>query len=122
MFLNLWSSCWNGHLLNLVPAQLIETTVAMATLKTHNFTTLTLKVVFNKHHDKTKTVAIISGGGSGHEPAHAGFVGHGMLSAAVCGEVFASPSAAAGETDPVSTGFCHALLFVLCNDALCYAL
>jgi len=37
-------------------------------------------------------VALISGGGSGHEPAHAGFVGRGMLSAAVCGEVFASPS------------------------------
>lgn len=37
-------------------------------------------------------VAIISGGGSGHEPAHAGYVGEGMLTAAICGEVFASPS------------------------------
>ena len=37
-------------------------------------------------------VALISGGGSGHEPSHAGFVGRGMLTAAVCGEVFASPS------------------------------
>ena len=37
-------------------------------------------------------VAIISGGGSGHEPAHAGFVGEGMLDAAVCGEVFTSPT------------------------------
>src|SRR5947209_13886476 len=37
-------------------------------------------------------VAIISGGGSGHEPAHAGFVGPGLLSATVCGDVFASPS------------------------------
>lgn len=37
-------------------------------------------------------VAIVSGGGSGHEPAHAGFVGPGLLSAAVCGDVFASPS------------------------------
>jgi len=41
--------------------------------------------------DKNK-VALISGGGSGHEPAHAGFVGEGMLNAAVCGDVFASPS------------------------------
>ena len=41
---------------------------------------------------KLDQVAIISGGGSGHEPAHAGFVGKGMLTAAVCGEVFASPS------------------------------
>lgn len=36
-----------------------------------------------------------AGGGSGHEPAHVGYVGKGMLSAAVCGEVFASPSAEA---------------------------
>ncbi|KAJ7243360.1 hypothetical protein O6H91_Y433900 [Diphasiastrum complanatum] len=37
-------------------------------------------------------VAVISGGGSGHEPAHAGYVGNGMLTAAICGDVFASPS------------------------------
>ncbi|EFJ15518.1 hypothetical protein SELMODRAFT_271610 [Selaginella moellendorffii] len=37
-------------------------------------------------------VALLSGGGSGHEPAHAGYVGPGMLTAAVCGDVFASPS------------------------------
>jgi dihydroxyacetone kinase len=37
-------------------------------------------------------VAIVSGGGSGHEPAHGGYVGPGMLSAAVAGEVFTSPS------------------------------
>ena len=37
-------------------------------------------------------VALISGGGAGHEPAHAGYVGEGMLTAAVSGEVFTSPS------------------------------
>ncbi|WP_018931151.1 dihydroxyacetone kinase subunit DhaK [Gracilibacillus lacisalsi] len=37
-------------------------------------------------------VGIVSGGGSGHEPAHAGFVGKGMLDAAVAGEVFTSPT------------------------------
>jgi dihydroxyacetone kinase len=37
-------------------------------------------------------VAVISGGGSGHEPAHAGYIGAGMLTAAVAGEVFTSPS------------------------------
>lgn len=37
-------------------------------------------------------VTLISGGGCGHEPAHAGYVGEGMLDAAVCGDVFASPS------------------------------
>lgn len=50
-----------------------------------------IKVVVRKHWDKDK-VALISGGGSGHEPAHAGFVGQGLLTAAVCGDVFASPS------------------------------
>jgi ATP-dependent dihydroxyacetone kinase len=38
-------------------------------------------------------VAVISGGGAGHEPAHAGYVGAGMLHAAVVGDVFTSPSA-----------------------------
>ncbi len=42
---------------------------------------------------REQQVALISGGGSGHEPAHIGFVGAGMLSAAVAGEVFTSPSA-----------------------------
>ncbi|WP_170457688.1 dihydroxyacetone kinase subunit DhaK [Ruegeria arenilitoris] len=50
-----------------------------------------IKVVYRSDWDKSK-VALVSGGGSGHEPAHAGFVGAGMLTAAVCGEVFASPS------------------------------
>ncbi|WP_436398339.1 dihydroxyacetone kinase subunit DhaK [Roseobacter sp. S98] len=50
-----------------------------------------IKVVCRTDWDKSQ-VALISGGGSGHEPAHAGFVGDGMLTAAVCGEVFASPS------------------------------
>ncbi|XP_066309981.1 putative 3,4-dihydroxy-2-butanone kinase [Miscanthus floridulus] len=36
-------------------------------------------------------VAVICGGGSGHEPAHGGFVGQGMLTAAVSGDVFTSP-------------------------------
>ena len=50
-----------------------------------------IKVVVRTDWDRSK-VALVSGGGSGHEPAHAGFVGQGMLTAAVCGEVFASPS------------------------------
>ena len=50
-----------------------------------------IRVVLRNDWDKTK-VALVSGGGSGHEPAHAGFVGQGMLTAAVCGDVFASPS------------------------------
>lgn len=50
-----------------------------------------IKVVVRTDWDKSQ-VALVSGGGSGHEPSHAGFVGQGMLTAAVCGEVFASPS------------------------------
>lgn len=42
--------------------------------------------------EKTKKVGLVSGGGSGHEPAHSGYVGYGMLDAAVSGNVFASPS------------------------------
>ncbi len=41
---------------------------------------------------KQKKVALVSGGGSGHEPAHGGFVGRGMLDAAVAGPVFTSPT------------------------------
>jgi triose/dihydroxyacetone kinase / FAD-AMP lyase (cyclizing) len=44
---------------------------------------------------KTNHVTLISGGGSGHEPAHAGFIGDGCLSGAVLGNVFASPSVSA---------------------------
>ncbi|PXW62022.1 dihydroxyacetone kinase subunit DhaK [Methylobacterium sp. B4] len=51
-----------------------------------------IRVVLRAEPDPGK-VAVVSGGGSGHEPAHAGFVGPGLLSAAVCGDVFASPSA-----------------------------
>ncbi|MGM0285703.1 MULTISPECIES: dihydroxyacetone kinase subunit DhaK [unclassified Enterococcus] len=49
----------------------------------------TLVVARSDDYDQ---VALISGGGSGHEPSHAGFVGEGMLSAAVCGQVFTSPT------------------------------
>ncbi|MDU1845403.1 MAG: dihydroxyacetone kinase subunit DhaK [Niallia nealsonii] len=49
------------------------------------------KVIKKKEINENK-VSLISGGGSGHEPAHAGYVGKGMLDAAVCGDIFASPS------------------------------
>jgi dihydroxyacetone kinase len=50
-----------------------------------------VKVVVRTDWDRSR-VALVSGGGSGHEPSHAGFVGQGILTAAVCGDVFASPS------------------------------
>ena len=81
------------HFIN--SAQSMVTEALDGILRTHELSVLDgyphVKVVFRRNLDKSK-VALISGGGSGHEPAHAGFVGHGLLSAAVCGEVFASPS------------------------------
>ncbi|SPQ21343.1 87ec389b-72fe-4f1f-bfb6-35a73704d50d [Thermothielavioides terrestris] len=49
------------------------------------------RVVYNPSHDRS-CVAVISGGGSEHEPSWSGFVGDGLLAAAVCGDIFASPS------------------------------
>jgi len=49
------------------------------------------KVVYRGAAPKTGKVGIISGGGSGHEPLHGGFVGQGMLDAACAGDVFTSP-------------------------------
>ncbi len=48
--------------------------------------------VLVRQNPKKAKVALVSGGGSGHEPAHAGYVGLGMLDAAVAGEVFTSPT------------------------------
>lgn len=49
------------------------------------------RVVADAHNDPA-AVSVIGGGGSGHEPAWSGFVGEGLLSAAACGDIFASPS------------------------------
>lgn len=51
----------------------------------------TNRVVYDTNHDSSK-VSIVSGGGSGHEPAWSGYVGENMLAASVGGDVFASPS------------------------------
>src|SRR4051812_49417141 len=50
-----------------------------------------LKVIYRSDGPHTGRAGIISGGGSGHEPLHGGFVGLGMLDAACAGEVFTSP-------------------------------
>lgn len=49
-------------------------------------------VLLRKNSPISGKVALVSGGGSGHEPAHGGYVGRGMLDAAVCGAVFTSPT------------------------------
>lgn len=50
------------------------------------------ETVVVRKEKKQQGVALVSGGGSGHEPAHAGYVAQGMLDAAVCGEIFTSPT------------------------------
>jgi len=50
------------------------------------------RIIYRGTPTKTGKVALISGGGSGHEPLHGGFVGFGMLDAACAGEVFTSPT------------------------------
>lgn len=49
-------------------------------------------IVKRNDEEQLEQVALISGGGAGHEPGFAGFVGQGMLSVAVSGSVFTSPS------------------------------
>ena len=71
-----------------------------------------VKVVVRANWDRAK-VAIVSGGGSGHEPAHVGFVGRGALTAAVCGDIFASPTVHAIHSAIVAvTGSSGCLLIV----------
>ncbi len=64
---------------------------------------------------RTGKVALVSGGGSGHEPLHTGFVGHGMLDAACPGQIFTSPTPdlilAAAEAADTGSG----VLFIVKN-------
>lgn len=52
----------------------------------------TAAVIRSDQASMINKVGLVSGGGSGHEPAHAGFVGKGMLTGAVCGQIFTSPT------------------------------
>jgi len=71
-----------------------------------------IKVVVRTDADRSH-VAVVSGGGAGHEPAHVGFVGDGLLTAAVSGEIFTSPSVDAVLAAIVSvTGEAGCLLIV----------
>ncbi len=75
------------HLVREVLEGLADTTPGLALLQHED--------VIVRHDERPaaeRDVAVISGGGSGHEPAHAGYVGSGMLAAAIAGDVFTSPS------------------------------
>lgn len=69
----------------------IETSLKGFALANPSITLVPEDKILFRQSDKEK-VGLIAGGGSGHEPSHAGFIGTGMLSAAVCGDIFASPS------------------------------
>lgn len=73
---------------------------------------------FTRHRER---VALISGGGAGHEPGHIGFVGRGMLSAAVTGSVFTSPTVTRFENYSEKT-FCKCFILFFrrrkCGDVL----
>ncbi|KDQ61689.1 hypothetical protein JAAARDRAFT_31152 [Jaapia argillacea MUCL 33604] len=85
-------SVQNKHFLNSPETLVVDSLAGLCALNPQLALDVPNKVVYVNKSDRSK-VAIICGGGSGHEPAHAGFVGDGVLSAAVCGSVFASPNA-----------------------------
>lgn len=64
---------------------------------------------FTRHRER---VVLISGGGAGHEPGHIGFVGRGMLSAAVTGSVFTSPTVTRFE-NCFEKSFANVFIFLL---------
>ena len=82
-FLN--PSCEN-HVDEVIQGVLYEHPNTVKKLSNHN--------VLLQHPIPQKKVHLLSGGGSGHEPAHGGYIGKGMLSGAILGNVFASPSVA----------------------------
>ncbi|KAF3770943.1 dihydroxyacetone kinase [Cryphonectria parasitica EP155] len=81
------------------PTHLVNTALQSITLTNPSVALdATNKVIYRRpspssSNDGKPTVSIVSGGGSGHEPSFAGMVGQGLLSAAVAGTIFASPSA-----------------------------
>jgi dihydroxyacetone kinase-like protein len=70
-----------------------------------------------RHSPRTDKVALISGGGSGHEPLHAGFVGTGMLDAACPGQIFTSPTPDQIVEAATAVGGKAGVLFIVKNYA-----
>ena len=85
-----------------VPSVVSSALAGLASFSPHHLNRLEKNVVVSTPKGprvrRRQRVAVVSGGGSGHEPAMSGFTGPGFLSAAACGDVFASPS-----VDQIST-------------------
>ncbi|MFY8087739.1 MAG: dihydroxyacetone kinase subunit DhaK [Rubrivivax sp.] len=102
-------------LINHVDSVLTESLQGFATAHANIVTLDSAGRFVQRRHLKAGKVALISGGGSGHEPLHTGFIGHGMLDAACPGQVFTSPTPdqmlAAAEAVDTGTG----VLFIVKN-------
>ncbi|KAH6915961.1 dihydroxyacetone kinase 1 [Coprinopsis sp. MPI-PUGE-AT-0042] len=85
-------SIQSKHLLNSPDNLVLESLSGLCDVNPQLGLDVDNKIVFLREQNKSK-VTLVCGGGSGHEPAHASYVGQGMLTAAVCGSVFASPNA-----------------------------
>ncbi|RDB15774.1 Dihydroxyacetone kinase 1 [Hypsizygus marmoreus] len=85
-------SVQDKHFLNTPASLVLDSLRGLCTINPRLVLDEQNKTVYLGSHDRSK-VALLCGGGSGHEPAHAGFVGRGILTGAVCGSVFASPNA-----------------------------
>src|SRR5438046_5849048 len=79
-------------IMNRVDDFLSESLAGFATAHSDVVTLNSEPIFVRRRHLTQGKVALISGGGSGHEPLHAGFVGYGMLDAACPGQVFTSPT------------------------------
>jgi dihydroxyacetone kinase-like protein len=79
-------------LINSPDAVLADSLVGVAAAHPELTVDFTNRIIYRGEPTRAGKVAIISGGGSGHEPLHGGFVGLGMLDAACAGEVFTSPT------------------------------
>ncbi|MGT2847226.1 DhaKLM operon coactivator DhaQ [Streptococcus massiliensis] len=78
------------HILNSLESSVQQNIQALTRIYPHLSQLDNRPVLYNNQHD-IATVPILSGGGSGHEPAHFGYVGDGMLSAAIAGPLFIPP-------------------------------
>lgn len=80
------------HIINSVKTTLAENIYALTKLYPHLAQIPNLPAIYDRFHDED-IIPVISGGGSGHEPAHFGYVGQGMLAAAISGPIFIPPKA-----------------------------
>ncbi|KAF8159508.1 dihydroxyacetone kinase [Crassisporium funariophilum] len=84
-------SVQSKHLLNSASSLVVDSLKGLCAINPQLGLDVQNKIVYVTSQDRSK-VALMCGGGAGHEPAHAGFVGRGILTSAVCGNVFASPN------------------------------